>query len=91
MLPGNVNLKSYLCHQSSDDGFSTPQPLLMIGKKQTKKKPHNNINKMFKKRKREGINSVKGDFAPNFGVLISARIELFQNLLSFLMFSKIGL
>lgn len=27
LLPGNVNLKSYLCHQSSDDGFSTPQPL----------------------------------------------------------------
>lgn len=37
-------------------------------------------NKMFKKRKKKGkgINLVKDDFAPSFGVLISARIELFQ-------------
>lgn len=48
-------------------------------------------NKMFKKRKKKGkgINLVKDDFAPSFGVLISARIELFQSLLCFLSFFKI--
>lgn len=29
---------------------------------------------------------MKDDFAPSFGVLISARIELFENLLCFLNF-----
>lgn len=45
------------------------------------KKSLYNTNKMFKKRKKKGkgINLVKDDFAPSFGVLISARIELFQN------------
>lgn len=40
---------------------------------------------MFKKRKKKGkgINLVKDDFAPSFGVLIFARIELFQNILCF--------
>lgn len=85
MVPRNVNLESYLCHQSSD-GFSTPQ-LLMIEKKANDKSLYN-TNKMFKKRKKKGkgINLVKDDFAPSFGVLISARIELFQNLLCFLNF-----
>lgn len=62
--------------------------------KKTNKKenPSITMNKMFKKRKKKGkgINLVKDDFAPSFGVLISARIELFQNLLCFLkLFSKI--
>lgn len=78
LVPGNVNLDSYLCHQSSD-GFRTPR-LLMIEKKATIKKSLYNTNKMFKKRKKKGkgINLVKDDFAPSFGVLIFARIELFQ-------------
>lgn len=40
------------------------------------------------KEKEKGINSVKDNFASSVGVWISARIELFQNLLSFLTFSK---
>lgn len=46
-------------------------------KKQTKKKSLYNMNKMFKKRKTKmkGINLVKDDFAPSFGVLISTRIK----------------
>lgn len=59
------------------DSVLSTTVLMIEKKKQTKKKSLYNMNKMFKKRKTKmkGINLVKDDFAPSFGVLISTRIE----------------